>query len=103
MLDKASELEEEYFKQKELELLKKFEKEREQYKSAEEKDKGKRLHYMKCPKCYSDLKEESFHGVNIDRCQQCHGVWLDAGELERLARHEESAVAQFFKSLRKRT
>ena len=102
MIDKPSEQEEEYFKQKELELLKKFEKEREAYKAAEEKERMKRHHYMKCPKCYGDLKEESYRGINIDRCRQCSGVWLDTGELERLAKNEESAVAQFFKSLMKR-
>jgi len=102
MQDKPSEQEEEYFKQKELELLKKFEMEREAYKAAEEETKRKRLHYMKCPKCYGNLIEETYQGVNIDRCEECGGVWLDSGELERLSRHQESAVSQFFKSLMRR-
>jgi hypothetical protein len=103
MLDKTSELEEEYFKQKELELLKKFEKEREQYELAEEKEHLRRFHYMKCPKCFGDLKEESYRDVSIDRCHRCKGVWLDAGELERLSNHEESSVAHFFRNLVKRS
>ncbi len=27
-----------------------------------------------------------FEGVEIDHCPACHGVWLDAGELETLTR-----------------
>ena len=96
-MKKPSEKEEEYFKEKELELLKKFEKEREAYREAEEKAKVQKLHYMKCPKCYGDLKEEEYHKVNIDKCQQCGGVWLDSGELETLAEHEHGFLSGFFK------
>jgi hypothetical protein len=100
MIDKPSEKEEEYFKQKELELLKKFEKEREAYRQAEEKERIQKLHYMKCPKCYGDLKEENYKNkVNIDKCQQCGGVWLDCGELETLAAHEEGFLSGFLKHL----
>lgn len=100
MQDKPSEKEEEYFKQKELELLKKFEEERERYRASEEKEKLKRFHYMKCPKCYGDLAEEAFHGVNIDRCRDCNGVWLDTGELDQLAEREEGFFTNFFRNLR---
>lgn len=100
MIDKPSEKEEEYFKQKELELLKKFEKEREAYRQAEEKERVRKLHYMKCPKCYGDLNEESYKNkVNIDKCQQCGGVWFDCGELETLATHEEGFLSSFLKHL----
>lgn len=104
MVDKPSEKEEEYFRKKELELLKKFEEEREAYRATEEKERFKKLHYMKCPKCYGDLREQAFKGkVNIDKCLQCGGVWLDAGELETLAGHEESFISGFLKHLTKRT
>jgi hypothetical protein len=62
---------------------------REQERAAKERDEElKRLreaHYMKCPKCGHDLKEEALEGINIDRCTFCEGVYLDAGELERLS------------------
>jgi Zn-finger nucleic acid-binding protein len=29
------------------------------------------------------------HGVSIDVCSHCGGMWLDAGELEQLASHED--------------
>ena len=40
---------------------------------------------MQCPRC-SDvaLSEENFADLQIDRCPSCHGMWLDALELEKL-------------------
>jgi|TARA_R110002072_G_scaffold193947_1_gene351156 Zn-finger nucleic acid-binding protein len=30
-------------------------------------------------------KKEIAHGIVIDKCPKCNGVWLDGGELERLS------------------
>lgn len=46
-----------------------------------------------CPKCLSSLdpvSPQDFSHVILDRCHNCAGFWLDAGELDRvqeLARH----------------
>jgi hypothetical protein len=45
----------------------------------------KQLHWMRCPKCGSELDEIIFRGVKIDKCFPCGGVYLDDGELEQLA------------------
>jgi hypothetical protein len=37
-----------------------------------------------CPVDGATLNKEVAHGVITDRCPQCKGVWLDAGELERI-------------------
>jgi Zn-finger nucleic acid-binding protein len=37
-----------------------------------------------CPVCHDRLKEVPRHGVLIDVCPRCRGVWLDRGELEKL-------------------
>jgi hypothetical protein len=37
-----------------------------------------------CPADGAALGKEIAHGTIIDRCPSCQGVWLDAGELERL-------------------
>ncbi|MFN7733795.1 MAG: zf-TFIIB domain-containing protein [Pirellula sp.] len=37
-----------------------------------------------CPCCRIPLEPRGRSGVNIDCCSQCHGVWLDRGELERI-------------------
>jgi Zn-finger nucleic acid-binding protein len=37
---------------------------------------------MKCPRCGStDFVTTQYEDVEIDRCQSCHGIWLDEGEL----------------------
>lgn len=37
-----------------------------------------------CPADDTTLKKEIVHGVIIDRCPTCGGVWLDSGELDRM-------------------
>jgi len=40
---------------------------------------------MKCPVCTTvDLMMTDRNGVEIDSCQQCRGVWLDRGELDKI-------------------
>ncbi len=38
-----------------------------------------------CPKCDTGLLLARIGGVEVDYCDRCRGVWLDAGELEQLA------------------
>lgn len=39
---------------------------------------------MECPRDGAQLAAERYEaGVEVDRCADCGGVWLDAGELER--------------------
>jgi hypothetical protein len=37
-----------------------------------------------CPKCDAALFVLHFKDVELDHCPECHGLWLDAGELETL-------------------
>ena len=53
--------------------------------AAEERERRRREHYMKCPRCGLDLEEVVYRGVPIDKCYHCGGTWLDAGALEVLA------------------
>ena len=63
----------------------KREEERAAKERAEELQRLREAHYMKCPKCGHDLKEETLQGITIDRCTFCEGVYLDAPELEQLS------------------
>lgn len=40
---------------------------------------------LTCPVCKGTMREMNKQGVLIDVCTQCRGVWLDRGELEKLA------------------
>jgi len=44
---------------------------------------------MKCPLCDERMREVERYGVTIDICPSCKGVWLDLGELEKVASMEE--------------
>jgi len=39
---------------------------------------------MNCPRCRNDLIEVMKHGVTIDICSSCGGMWLDKGELAKI-------------------
>jgi uncharacterized protein len=39
---------------------------------------------MNCPVCNVELKMGDRHGVEIDYCPQCRGVWLEKGKLDRI-------------------
>lgn len=39
---------------------------------------------MPCPVCRVPLSMSERQGVEIDYCQQCRGVWLDRGELDKI-------------------
>ena len=43
-----------------------------------------------CPVDGEWMVKEIVHMLVIDRCEKCHGVWLDGGELERLKGGVES-------------
>ena len=37
-----------------------------------------------CPACGAAMEIRDRHGVQIDLCPHCRGVWLDKGELDLL-------------------
>jgi Zn-finger nucleic acid-binding protein len=39
---------------------------------------------MICPVCKSDMIVVEYHDIELDYCNECHGVWFDSGELELL-------------------
>jgi ribosomal protein L37AE/L43A len=39
---------------------------------------------MDCPRCKTALRIEDYRGIEVDRCPQCQGMWLDYGELDQL-------------------
>lgn len=98
---KPTEHEEEYFARLEFERLQKIEHERQQRLAAEERKRLKELHYMQCPKCGMKLVEVDYRGLKVDKCTECDGVWLDAGELEAVAKLDKSRLDKFFSAFRR--
>lgn len=45
---------------------------------------------MTCPKCGGEMRRYERNGVDIDQCNECRGIFLDRGELERLTEAETS-------------
>jgi uncharacterized protein len=45
---------------------------------------------MTCPKCLGPMRQYERSGVIVDQCQECRGIFLDRGELERLVDAENS-------------
>lgn len=79
--------EDEYFARQDAELLKEMRGKLDKDRAAQER----KAHYMKCPKCGADLKEETHDHVKVDICPECGGMWLDAGEM-KLMKHVQKGV-----------
>ena len=41
-----------------------------------------------CPRCGTALEVKQDHGVALDACPRGHGIWLDAGELDQIAKRQ---------------
>ena len=101
MVWKPSEKEEEHFARLEFERKKKLEEERHKKLAEEEKKRLKELDYMKCPKCGMELIEIDYKGIRVDKCSECEGVWLDAGELEPVSKLGKTGLDKLFSVFRK--
>ena len=85
-------LEEEYFRRRDKESLAKLRAALAEQAQAQ----GEEVATMNCPRCDGKLHEKTYEDVTIDQCDRCHGVWLDAGELERIV-GEESAPGRWLR------
>jgi hypothetical protein len=94
--------EDEWFKKNEQDLLetaRKARAKREAERAAAERQRLKELHFMKCPKCGHDMKEEAVDPVTVDRCTFCEGIYLDAGELDTLFLRKVDERKSFLRKL----
>ncbi len=89
---KPSHPEEEYFAKRESELREA----RRRVAEAAARDAERKSHFMKCPKCGADLTIEDYHGIEIDRCHECDGIWFDAGEAKLLLDKEKAGFGRIF-------
>ncbi|MBD3331394.1 hypothetical protein GF356_00980 [candidate division GN15 bacterium] len=47
---------------------------------------------MQCPECKSELIEEHYSSVAVDRCVGCNGYWFDRNEVEAFARSKKTVL-----------
>ncbi len=100
MVDKPSTQEEEYFAKQEYEKKRKLLEQHQTTLAAEEKKRLRELHYMRCPKCGMELIQIDYKTISVDRCSQCEGLWLDAGELKQIIEVERTALDKLFRVFR---
>jgi len=95
-MKKPSEKEEEYFARLEFEKKKKIEEGKHKQLAELEKKRLQELHHMRCPKCGMELIEIDYKNIKVDKCSECDGIWLDAGELESVSKLEKSGLDKLF-------
>ncbi|MEO5579794.1 MAG: zf-TFIIB domain-containing protein [Gemmatimonadaceae bacterium] len=102
--EKPSRNEDEYFVRRDAELMseRRARLDEERARLDEERTKQERsAHHNKCPRCGCELEEREHHGVKIDECVECGGMWLDKGELE-IIEEIDAKSSGFMKSLFRR-
>ncbi|MEM7622173.1 MAG: zf-TFIIB domain-containing protein [Planctomycetota bacterium] len=48
---------------------------------------------LRCPRDGEPMRRWTLEGIQVDRCVECAGIWLDAGELEQLLDLHRSSKA----------
>lgn len=89
--------EDRYFAERDRELIAKLK----QAHEAEQEKTVRELARFRCPRCGERLSQRLFHGVTIDECPTCQGIWLDKGELEAVSRQRgEEWIRSFLEGLK---
>lgn len=97
--DKPLTKEDEYFLKLDMEKVKDLRQDLDESRKQDTEQQQMKAHWMKCPKCGSQLAEVNYDGVMIDRCTECMGIWLDKGELELLTQGQARFGKGFLKKL----
>jgi Zn finger protein HypA/HybF involved in hydrogenase expression len=106
VVDEVRKREDEWFVAHEKELLagarlERAKRERERAALTEEAERVRLRteHFMRCPKCGHEMKEETLEGVSVDRCSHCEGIYFDAGELDQVLLKHDAGRRGFFRKL----
>ena len=91
---RSNETEEEYFARVDVEKRKALAEQRAKAMAEDERRRLKESHWMHCPKDGQDLITVSLHGVQVEQCGHCNGMWLDAGELDELVKSDRSGLIE---------
>lgn len=92
--------EDRFFSEKDRALLEKI-----RAQEGEARESGVReLTRGRCPKCGLRLETRKMETIVVEQCRACHGLWLDEGELQAIARQEtEGWLARLLRQRLKET
>ena len=79
----------------------KREKERAAQSAEADRKRLREQHFMRCPKCGHEMREETLESVTIDRCSYCEGIFFDAGELEQIFTRKDEQRRSLFRKILK--
>lgn len=98
---KPSQSELEYFAREENEKIHRLAERQRREHEQQEKEQSRAAHFMKCPKCGSDLKAAHIGAVEVQECAECDTLVLDKKALEnvKVANHNllQSLIELFHK------
>jgi len=75
--------EDSYFALKEYELIEEMKSEHQKAKAAE-----RQALMATCPKCSGKLAKYAVKSVDVERCENCEGMWLNKGDLAEILRRQ---------------
>jgi Zn-finger nucleic acid-binding protein len=55
-----------------------------------------------CPVDQSPMVKKTRHGVTIDKCEKCGGIWLDQGEIANIILRTEIQQKKYQKEIMRR-
>jgi hypothetical protein len=88
--------EDRYFAERDRELIAKLK----QAQTAEQEKAIRELARARCPQCGERLRQRLFHGVMIEECPICQGIWLNQAKLTEVSRHRgEEWMSSFLAGL----
>ncbi len=88
--------EDRYFAERDRELIAKLR----QAQEAEQERAIRELTRARCPQCGERLHPHLFHGVMIEECPACQGIWLNQAKLAEVSRHRgEEWMSSFLEGL----
>ena len=58
-----------------------------------------RILSMNCPNCVNEMQEMKKYDVDIDYCPSCKGVWLDRGEIDKIARVQSGYEEEHYQKI----
>jgi rubrerythrin len=94
---RPSKNEEEYFHRQAFEARRAAARKRAEARAAEERERLRKLHEGRCPRCGERLEHIQIKKAWADQCPVCEGVWLDREVFCALTHEKEQPLAAMFR------